>query len=239
MLYDAGPAWSPETDSGNRVIVPALRSLGLRGLDALVVSHDDTDHSGGALSVLRALPVARLHSSLAGSDPIVRAAPYRIPCADAGGWMWDGVRFEFLHPAQERYRDPGVSANNLSCVLKISAPQGAALLAGDLERRGEADLVARRADSLRAQVLVVPHHGSSTSSAQEFVRAVSPQYAVFPVGYLNRFAHPRPEVLTRYQEQGSSIVRTDHLGAVSIMIDERGVSVRGQRETMPRYWHGR
>ena len=238
LLYDAGPAWSPEADSGNRVIVPALRSQGLRALDAMVVSHDDTDHSGGALSVMRAVPVARLHSSLPSFDPIVQAAPYRIPCADASTWVWDGVHFEFLHPAMARYGDPAESANNLSCVLKVSGPHGAALLTGDLEWRGEAELVARRADGLRAQVLVVPHHGSSSSSTPEFVRAVSPQFAVFPVGYLNRFAHPRPQVVARYEEQGSRIVRSDRLGAIGIMFDERGVSVLGQREVAPRYWHG-
>jgi len=239
LLYDAGPAWSPEADSGNRVIVPALRAQGLRALDAIVVSHDDTDHSGGALSVMRAVPSARLYSSLPSFDPIAQAAPYRIPCADASTWVWDGVRFEFLHPAMARYGDPGESANNLSCVLKVSGPHGAALLTGDIEWRGEADLVARRADSLRAQVLVVPHHGSTTSSTPDFIRAVSPQYALFAVGYLNRFAHPRPEVVARYREQGSRIVRSDQSGAVTVMIDERGVSVRGQREAAPRYWHGR
>jgi len=239
LLYDAGPAWSPEADSGTRVIVPALRAQGLRALDAMVVSHDDTDHSGGALSVMRAVPAARLYSSLPSFDPIAQAAPYRIPCADASAWVWDGVRFEFLHPAMARYGDPAESANNLSCVLKVSGPHGAALLTGDIEWRGEADLVARRSDSLRAQVLVVPHHGSSTSSTSEFVRAVAPQYAVFAVGYLNRFAHPRPEVVARYREQGSRIVRSDQSGAVGIMIDEHGVSVRGQREMAPRYWHGR
>ena len=238
LLYDAGPAWSPESDSGNRVILPALRAQGLRELDAMVVSHDDTDHAGGALSVMRAVPVARLHSSLPSFDPIVKAAPYRIPCADASAWVWDGVRFEFLHPAMARYSDPAESANNLSCVLKVSGPHGAALLTGDLERRGEADLVARRADGLRARVLVVPHHGSSTSSTPEFVRAVSPQFAIFPVGHLNRFAHPGPEVVARYEEQGSRIVRSDQSGAVGIMIDELGVAVRGQREAAPRYWHG-
>lgn len=238
LLYDAGPAWSPESDSGNRVIVPALRAQGLFALDAMVVSHDDTDHSGGALSVMRAVPAAQLFSSLPSFDPIAQAAPYRIPCAEGRHWAWDGVRFEFLHPAMQRYADPGESANNLSCVLKVSGAHGAALLAGDLEWRGEADLLARRADGLRAQVLVVPHHGSSTSSTPEFVRAVAPQFAVLPVGHLNRFAHPRPEVVARYREQGSRIVRTDQVGAVAIVIAQSGVSVQGQREAAPRYWHG-
>ncbi len=238
LLYDAGPAWNAEADSGNRVILPALRGLELHRLDAIVVSHDDTDHSGGAQSVMRAVPVARLHSSLPGLDPIAQAAPYRIPCADRSNWEWDGVRFEFLHPAMHRYADPDVSANNLSCVLKVSGAHGAALLAGDLERRGEADLLGRHADRLRAQVLVVPHHGSSTSSTPAFVRAVAPEVAVFSVGYRNRFGHPRPAVLERYAAQGSRIVRTDASGALHIMIDDAGVSVRGQREIAPRYWHG-
>ncbi len=239
LLYDAGPAWSPDSDSGSRVIVPALRGQGLSALDALVVSHDDTDHSGGALSVMRALPVAQLRSSLPVSSGIAQAAPYRIPCADGGAWDWDGVRFEFLHPAMNRYADPGVSANNLSCVLKVSGHHGSALLAGDLEWRGEADLLSRHAEDLRARVLVVPHHGSKSSSTGAFVRAVAPELAVFSVGYRNRFGHPRPEVVARYQEEGSRAVRTDASGAVHALIDGAGVSMLGQRDAAPRYWHGR
>jgi len=239
LLYDAGPAWSPESDSGSRVIVPALRGQGLRALDALVVSHDDTDHSGGALSVMRALPVAQLRSSLPASSGIAQAAPYRIPCADGGAWEWDSVRFEFLHPAMKRYADPGESANNLSCVLKVSGRHGTALLAGDLEWRGESDLLSRHAENLHARVLVVPHHGGRSSSTGAFVRAVAPEVAVFAVGYRNRFGHPRPEVVARYEGQGSRIVRTDASGAVHALIDEAGVSVLGQRDKAPRYWHGR
>ncbi len=239
LLYDAGPAWSPDSDSGSRVIVPALRGRGLRGLDALVVSHDDSDHSGGALSVMRALPVAQLRSSLSSSSEIAQAAPYRIPCAEGGAWDWDSVRFEFLHPAMARYADPGESANNLSCVLKVSGSHGSALLTGDLESHGEAALLARHAQDLRAQVLVVPHHGSRSSSTRAFVQAVAPEVAVFAVGYRNRFGHPGPEVVARYQERGSRIMRTDDSGAVEAVIDAAGVSVLGQRDAAPRYWHGR
>jgi len=239
LLYDAGPAWSPEADSGSRVIVPDLRARGLRALDAVVITHDDMDHAGGAPSVMRALPVAALRSSLPGFDPVVQAAPWRAPCAAGQRWDWDGVRFEFLHPSMAGYADPGVSANDLSCVLKVSGSGGSVLLTGDLEWRGEEELLRRGADALRAQVLVVPHHGSSTSSTPAFVRAVSPRFAVFPVGYFNRFGHPRPEVVERYRELGSRIVRTDEAGAVRIVLDDDGVSVEGQREIAPRYWHGR
>lgn len=239
LLYDTGPAWSADADSGSRVIVPALRARGVRALDAMVVSHDDTDHSGGAMSVVRAVPPGILYSSLPGFDPVVQAAAYRIPCADGRRWEWDGVQFEFMHPSMERYADPGVSANNLSCVLKVSGSNGTALVAGDLEWRGEAELLARRGDTLRAQVLVVPHHGSNTSSTPGFVSAVAPDAAVFAVGYLNRFGHPRPEITARYARQGGRIVRTDESGAVEVALARSGVSVRGQREIAPRYWHGR
>jgi len=204
----------------------------------MIISHDDNDHAGGALSVMKAAPAAQLHSSLASFDPIALAAPYRIPCAESSNWIWDGVRFEFLYPRMAHYAEAGASANNLSCVLKVSGPHGAALLTGDIEWRGEVDLVARREGDLAAQVLVVPHHGSSTSSTRAFVRAVAPRIAVFPVGYRNQFGHPRPAVVARYQAQGSRIVRTDHWGAVGITLDERGVSVRAQREIAARYWHG-
>ncbi|OGA44792.1 MAG: DNA internalization-related competence protein ComEC/Rec2 [Betaproteobacteria bacterium RIFCSPLOWO2_12_FULL_63_13] len=238
LLYDAGPAWGSGADSGNRVVVPVLRALGLKALDAMIISHDDNDHAGGALSVMRSVPAALLYSSLASFDPIALSAQYRIPCAESVNWVWDGVRFEFLHPEMARYADPGESANNLSCVLKLSSAFGTAIIAGDLEWRGEAALIERRKSDLAAQVLVVPHHGSSTSSTPAFVRAVSPRVAVVSLGYRNWFGHPRPEVLARYRAQGSRILRTDRSGAVHGVFDPQGVAVRGQRERVPRYWHG-
>src|SRR5437899_8143352 len=89
------------SDSGSRVILPYLRGEGIDGLDALVVSHDDRDHSGGAGSVLEAMPVGLLWSSLSPDHALLAAPAWRAPCVAGRKWLWDGVSFEFLHPSPE------------------------------------------------------------------------------------------------------------------------------------------
>src|SRR6266705_2282452 len=170
LLYDAGPAFNAAADSGSRVIVPYLRGEGIAALDALVVSHDDRDHSGGAASVLEAIPVGVLWSSLSPDHALLEAAAWRAPCRADRKWFWDGVAFEFLHPQEDIPAGRAARANNRSCVLRIEAPGGRVLLAGDIERAAEHELLRRAPGLLPAEVLVVPHHGSATSSAPEFVQ---------------------------------------------------------------------
>jgi len=128
LLYDAGPAFNAFSDSGSRVILPYLRGEGIDSLDALVVSHDDRDHSGGAGSVLEAMPVRVLWSSLAADHALLAANAWRAPCVAGRKWFWDGVSFEFLHPRAEIASGRAARANNLSCVLLIEAPGGRVLL---------------------------------------------------------------------------------------------------------------
>lgn len=239
LLYDTGPSWSPEADSGSRIVVPALRSAGIRELDALVVSHDDTDHSGGALSVLRAMPTGQLWSSLPASDPITQGPTYRLPCVGGKAWEWDGIRFEFLHPVAATLADPEEKANNLSCVLKASGRGGAALVTGDIESRAEAQLLNGYGATLRSAVLVVPHHGSSSSSSPAFVAAVAPELALFAAGYRNRFNHPRADILARYAESGARVLRTDRGGAIEVRINAAGWSASEYRSRERRYWRNR
>lgn len=233
LLYDAGPAFGTESDSGERIILPYLRAIGVSRLDALVVTHNDLDHSGGAASILHALEVDRFVSSLPAANPLLALAPAER-CAAGQGWEWDGVRFEMLHPAagaQER------RTNNLSCVLKVAARGGAMLLTGDIEREAEAALLARDPGALRADVLLVPHHGSRTSSGAEFIAAVSPGMAVVPAGYRNRFGHPAADVLDRYADAGVALRRTDLEGAVTVRIREQGLAIESERRRRGRYWH--
>lgn len=237
LLFDAGPAWSPDADSGSRIIVPALRGAGIRELDALVVSHDDTDHSGGALSVMRAIPTGQLWSSLPASDPILQqAAAYRLPCLDGRSWQWDGIRFEFLHPVAETLADPDEKANNLSCVLKVSASGGAVLVAGDIESGAESQMLSRQGSALGSTVIVVPHHGSRSSSSPAFVAAVAPELAVIAAGYRNRFGHPRPEIVERYRRQGARVLRTDTGGAIEVRIEADSWVASAYRDRERRYW---
>lgn len=235
LLYDAGPAFSPDANSGNRIIVPYLRAVGVRRLDGLVVTHADKDHAGGAASVLEAVPTGWLMSSLPGDHPLPAAAPSHRRCADGDAWEWDGVRFELLHPTALQFDNPIRKTNDMSCVLKVTARRAALLLTSDIEAASEAALIARRGEALRADVLVAPHHGSRTSSTPEFVAAVGAREVVFPVGYRNRFGHPKEDVVARYG--GARRWRTDLDGALTVRLAEEGVAVAPSRADRRRYWH--
>ncbi|TAK68353.1 MAG: DNA internalization-related competence protein ComEC/Rec2 [Betaproteobacteria bacterium] len=238
LLYDTGPAYGPDADSGTRVILPYLRASGIAGLDAMVLTHDDNDHAGGAVAVLSSLPVGVLYSSLSASHAALLVAPaYRLPCAAGQGWDWDGVRFDLLHPTAGSYAVDRLKSNDRSCVLKISAARGTVLLTGDIEARSEEELLERAPGELRADVLVVPHHGSRTSSTDEFIAAVQPRWAVFPVGYRNRLGHPKEAVVARYRAVGAQMLRTDSAGAVLVRLEGEGISVQPYRGLRRRYWY--
>ena len=241
LLYDAGPRWSPQADSGSRVVIPYLRGEGIGRLDMLAVSHDDNDHAGGAASVLKSIPTARLVSSLESAsfmadDPAQGRSlvPYRLPCRAGERWTWDGVQFEWLHPGDAELRDAWIAPNERSCVLRIDAAGGSVLISGDIEKGAERALL-RRGAKLKADILLVPHHGSGTSSIPEFVQAVSPAHAVFTVGYRNRFGHPRRDVWERYAAPVERW-RSDRDGAVLFDVTSAGVVASAYRETAARYW---
>ncbi len=238
LLYDAGPQYAPGADAAGRIILPYLRGRGIRTLDALVVSHSDTDHAGGARTLLRGIGVAGVHSSLAAGHPVVREARSHSRCTAGQEWSWDGVRFEMLGPAPASYADPGLKANARSCVLRIGAGGKAIVLAGDIEAAQEAQLVEQRPGSLRADVLLAPHHGSGTSSTTGFLAAVNPGIGIFQVGYRNRYRHPKREVLERYHARGIRRIRTDEAGAVTISFGKT-IVLTEHRASHPRYWHGR
>jgi competence protein ComEC len=243
LLYDAGPAWGSEgdsgmvsgNDSGARVVVPFLRGEGVDALDLMVISHDDNDHAGGGASVIRAYPGAWLVSSLAGDHPLQALARGTASCAAGYAWQWDGVRFTVLHPDRRESGNPYTVLNDRSCVLRVEAGRTAALLAGDIGRRGEEALLAR-GEPVRAEVLLVPHHGSATSSSPAFVDAVAPRQAVFSVGYRNRFGHPREDVVARYRQKGSLLLRTDRLGALRVVLRDESAVTSAYRQEARRYW---
>jgi competence protein ComEC len=236
LLHDTGPQWGLDSDAGQRVILPVLQSLGQRSLDELVLSHRDADHVGGAAAVLAGLPVARWRTTLEAGHPLRRRTlPPHIDCAAGQTWTWDGVRFDVLHPAPGAQR-LGVKPNSLSCTLKVTAVDGSSvLLTGDLEAEQERDLVQRLGGQLRSTVLLVPHHGSKTSSTPEFLAAVQPEFAVIQVAYRSRFGHPHPLVLARYTERVATVLRTDHCGAWRWNPQANSCV----REQEARYWHWR
>lgn len=243
LLYDTGPQYGPGTDAGNRIVVPFLRARGIDRLDAMVVSHNDSDHSGGALTILQAMPVTALVSSLALEHPIVRAAKTHGRCLAGQRWARDGVRFEWLHPLADAYESREgrslLKPNARSCVLRVEAGGHAMLLTADIEKPQEAGLVARHGRSLRTDVLLVPHHGSATSSSSAFLDAAAPSIAIVQAGYLNRFGHPRADVMARYRERAIPVLRNDTEGAITVTLAASGISVERYRQVHRRYWYGR
>jgi len=236
LLFDTGPGFD-ETDSGSRIIVPFLRGEGIGRLDAMIVSHADSDHSGGALSVLNEIPVAQLWSSLDDRHPIAQAAIAKDQCRAGQTWQWDDVHFELLHPLEQDYLNSKHSTNAKSCVLKITSAHGSVLLPADIGRKEELALLARASDKLPATVLIAPHHGSGTSSTDAFVQKVNPALTIFTVGYLNRYSHPRESVVSRYHNSSSQLMRSDSDGAILIRFENNDWSASSWRKLNRRYWY--
>jgi competence protein ComEC len=232
LLYDTGPAFRGGRSTAGLAIVPFLRHAGVRRLDVLVVSHPDNDHAGGARTIVDAVKVDALR--FGGNLPVIGgAAPAAHACRRGQSWTWDAVRFEFVHPAPGAYWN----RNDGSCVLRVVTAGGSVLLTGDVLARAERTLVA--GGLAPADVVVVPHHGSRSSSTAEFVRAVQARQVIVSAGHLNRWGFPHPEVVRRWCEAGAWLSDTAGWGAVSVVIDpRRGMQApRAYRLERRRYWH--
>jgi competence protein ComEC len=235
LLHDTGAQYTPDSDAGSRVLVPLLRSFGVQRLDLLVLSHRDSDHVGGAAAVMSALDVAALSSSIEASHPLRALAKQHQRCEAGQSWQWDGVRFDVLHPQAADYERSDAKPNTLSCVLAVTDAQGRrVLLTGDLEAEQEARLAREQPVALKSDVLLVPHHGSKTSSSPAFLDAVAPRVALVQAGYRNRYGHPAPAVAARYAERSIAFIDTVGCGAWSTTGDSIDVC---ERERSRRYWH--
>jgi competence protein ComEC len=157
-------------------------------------------------------------------------------CTDGQSWDWDGVHFAVLQPvAEDHLRD--LKPNALSCVLRVQAAHGrSALLTGDIEAPQEAALLQRWGAAVHSDVLLVPHHGSRTSSTGAFLDAVAPGVAVVQAAYRSRYGHPAPDVMQRYADRGIAVVRSDRCGAWTLQPDGAALC---QRQIARRYWHHR
>jgi competence protein ComEC len=235
LVYDTGPRYATDSDAGERVLLPLLRARGDTRIDTLLLSHRDSDHVGGAASLLAALPVGELLHAMEPAHPLLGGPAAARRCAAGRTWEWDGVRFELLHPPADA--DTAARPNALSCVLRVAGhAQGSVLLTGDLEAPQERALVRREGARLASDVLVVPHHGSRTSSSDELLDAVRPRVALVQAGYRNRFGHPHPAVVERYVQRGIELVRSDRCGAWQWHADG---AAQCERERSPRYWQHR
>ncbi|MEW6120890.1 MAG: DNA internalization-related competence protein ComEC/Rec2 [Pseudomonadota bacterium] len=234
LLYDTGASFAG-SDAGERIVVPHVRATGLAALDGVIVSHDDNDHSGGLLSVLRDMPTGWLLHGLPAHSPLLKDAPAPRRCVRGQHWEWDGVRFEILNPQPHAWDAGNRRDNDFSCVLRVGRGESSLLITGDAERRGELELL-ESGVPLTAAVLVAGHHGSRSSSIAEFVAHVRPRHVVFTAGYRNRFGHPHPEVVARYRALGSQVLRSDRDGLIRLRFGEAGVEAAQYRSVQRRYW---
>lgn len=226
LVYDMGPAVEEGFDAGERAVLPVLRARGVARIDRAVVSHGDMDHAGGWPAVRGAMAVS---DALAPPDSRVEGAR---ACMAGQRWAWDGVEFRVLHPpAQFPYL-----ANESSCVLRVASPHGVVLLTGDIGDAIESRLQAAAAQDLRADVVLVAHHGSGGSSSPGFVAATGARHALVSTGHGNRFRHPRREVLARWQAAGARVHDTALHGALEVRLDAAGLRVDGRRATHRRLW---
>lgn len=229
LLYDAGPAYAGGLDMGEAAVLPSLRALGVGRLDVYIESHGDNDHAGGSDAVIRGADPRRVLAS----DPRRTAAE---PCAATPAWERDGVRFGLLHPPP----DFPYLKNDSSCVLRIDTAGADALLTGDISTAIEDRLLRTHGDGLRADVLLVPHHGSRTSSGADFIAAVGPRLGLIGVGHRNRFDLPRADVLQRYADAAVELASSAESGAVRVRLGSDGVTViEHWRERDPHFWRER
>ena len=229
LVFDTGPRSASGFDTGKSVVLPFLIAQKISGIDKLVISHSDNDHLGGARSIFNHIQVDSILSGMPGKIDFARSSL----CQRGQSWVWDRVVFEILSPVARSH------GNNASCVLKITAENGqAALLTGDIEAPVERQLVKTYQAGLRADVLVVPHHGSRTSSTPGFVAAVDPQVALFPAGYANRFGFPKADVVDRYRRRGAAIYVTGSEGAIRVDLGHRDQPpvISGFRRSDRHYW---
>jgi competence protein ComEC len=237
LVFDTGPPYGPRADAGGRVLLPYLGAIGVTRLDKLVISHGDSDHIGGAATLMEGVAVVRLVKTPVEAHPDLAAHAVEVGyCAAGTGWEWDGVRFEWLHPGAD---PPYRRINDHACVLRISGEGGALLLTSDIEAVAERSLLGRNRSLLAADVVTAPHHGSRTSSTQAFVAAVGATHVIHPVGNMNQYRHPHPAVWARWDAAGARNWRTDGQGAITVDMGLDGPEVSAQRERVRRYWHGR
>lgn len=234
LVFDTGAKYNDRSDMASSVVIPYLKGKGVRQIDKLVISHGDNDHAGGMDTLLRKFQVIQLSTSIPEEASARHNTVDVVACMSGISWSWDGVDFEYLHPSKYKI----FSGNNGSCVLRVSSKNGRVLLTGDIEKSAEQSLLRYQSENLKANVLIAPHHGSSTSSSKQFIEAVSPDYVLYPTGYLNRYGFPRSDVVERYESISSKQFNSAASGALRLMFRENvDVKLIPFRQVSAHYWN--
>lgn len=262
LVFDTGPRYSQNFDTGRAVVIPYLRKIGRSNIDTLILSHGDNDHIGGFNSIASMLPIKHVLTSIPGSpvfDSLIynsliddsglynsfrnKSQPLKKPqvsmCHLGQKWQYDGVEFAIVSPLERIHAENGHDENNQSCVLKVTTQFGRVLISGDIERETESYLYHSMPEKLAAEILVIPHHGSNTSSLEGFIKAVAPQYAVFTVGYKNRYRLPNSKVIRRYQQLSQAkLLKSNETGALIFKLQQdSALQPHAYRQQAKRYWH--
>lgn len=209
LVYDTGAKLSPNYDMGESVVIPFLRSVGSKKVDMLVVSHGDNDHIGGAHAIINRMPVLTIKSSDLSKLPSIANH-----CLRGESWIWDNVTFQFLYPSADHL---GLN-NDSSCVLRITVGDKHILFTGDIEKFAEKYLIEFEKKNLKANIIVVPHHGSKTSGLHNFLEEINPTYALFPLGYRNRYHFPHKSIVEKYELLGATQLYTARTGAITFKV---------------------
>ena len=252
LLYDTGPIQGKD-NAGQRIILPYLRGRGIDHIDRMVISHSDSDHIGGAATLLRDIAFDSMMGSLPSTNPLLTNLNNQripaIPCRFGQEWSWDGVDFYIWHPHENTVfedhhpRKP----NEVSCVLEVRNQTTSFWLTSDVEKQGEAEMTERlNLDSLnelkdKNLVFMAPHHGSKTSSSQALLSALNPDEAFAQNGYRNRYGHPHPTVSARYQSMNIPFYQTPITGAqiwtFPSKIEQHAIDPIFLRQYGQRLWH--
>ena len=212
-VFDAGPSFRGGADTGRLVVVPFLRSKGIDTLDMLIVSHADQDHAGGVRSLTEEIDVR----TLLGGESLDDIDMPQQHCQASKRWRWDGIDFAIVHPSElGRWK-----GNNASCVLEVRIANHTVVLTGDIESPVET-LLARNGAISQADIVLIPHHGSRTSSSDLFVSTVRPKVAIVSAGFENRWGFPKEDIVSAWSNAGAEVLNTATSGAISYRICERG-----------------
>ncbi|MBB1439534.1 DNA internalization-related competence protein ComEC/Rec2, partial [Shewanella sp. SG41-4] len=230
IIYDTGAAYG-EFSYAQRAILPLLASKGIRYIDYIVVSHDDNDHAGGLNVLVEQFPQATLIADFLPSDSALIESPRAAQTCE-GELPWRGIQLNFI----PNLLSANSNDNNSSCVVKLFDGQSSVLLTGDIESQREQALLAVNAD-IQADILLVPHHGSRTSSTPAFIDSVNPKLAIFTAGFSNQYGFPKPDIVARYQQQGSKIIQTGHVGQISINFTDKDYKVTSYRQQIAPFWY--
>lgn len=212
LIYDTGAGYGDHIIA-DHTLIPFLQHEHMSVIDTVMISHADNDHRGGLYAVQAAVQVKAKVSG----EP---RDPDETACITGQAWTWEQVNFTVISPQANEIMEH----NNRSCVLKISVGTHAVLLTGDIEAKLEHELLAKR-QSLKADVLLVPHHGSKTSSSEDFLTQVDPEHAIVSAGFMNRYHHPHLQVVKRYQDRGIMLWNTAQNGAMHVKISRSGAKV--------------